>query len=316
MILITDTSDPQFELPPSHLLPLKSLSAGRSLSPMPDQFSKKGVSKLRSITQHSVSEKLTKSKPTANSDVKKSKIGRVKSLSEKVEKNILDIDVDLLAEKLPRIRRDSVPPEKIGEDLYKDDFDEENGIFENTELDEVVSSEIDFIVPPLQADKKENKIEIIEKETENVVVEKENKIKSPAKENKVETVKMEVEIESKTLKKESEIESPEKESVIEIVEKETETANETANETENETENETADEDDAEDKADTESETDGQENEIEFVPKLGKITRRKSYTEQLAESSLDGSSVVECPLVEGLGQEDAFKPRRASILVK
>ena len=271
---------------------------------MTDQFNKKGVGKLRSITQHSVSEKVTKSKPTAQSDGKKSKVARVKSSSEKVEKTILDIDVDLLAEKLPRIRRDSVPPEKTGDDLYNDDFDEENGIFENTEIVEVVGSEINFFDPPVHVNENKSEIETVGKDDENKIVEKGNEIKSPNKENKVETVKMVKE--NEIVMKGPEIGNGEKGSKIEIITKENEIVT---------VDKESVEGDEEEDKDDDESDIDPQETEIEFVPKLGNITRRKSYTEQLAESALDGSSVVECPLVEGLGQEDAFKPRRASILV-
>ena len=43
--------------------------------------------------------------------------------------------------------------------------------------------------------------------------------------------------------------------------------------------------------------------------------RRLSYSEKCEEAFLEGNDVVECPLVEGLGQEDAFKPRRPSIKV-
>ena len=271
---------------------------------MSDQFSKKGASKLRSITQHSVSEKVTKSKLTSQSDGKKSKVARVKSSSEKVEKTILDIDVDLLAEKLPRIRRDSVPPEKTGEDLYNDDFDEENGIFENTEIVEVVGSEINFIDPPVHVNENKSEIETVGKDAENKIDVKGNEIKSPNKENKLETVKMVKE--NEIVMKDPEIENGEKGSKIEIIKNEGEIVT---------VEKESVEGDEEEDKEDSESDIDPQETEIEFVPKLGNITRRKSYTEQLAESTLDVSSVVECPLVEGLGQEDAFKPRRASILV-
>ena len=43
--------------------------------------------------------------------------------------------------------------------------------------------------------------------------------------------------------------------------------------------------------------------------------RRVSYAEKYGEADLEGNNVAECPLVEGLGYEDAFKPRRSSIKV-
>lgn len=71
-------------------------------------------------------------------------------------------------------------------------------------------------------------------------------------------------------------------------------------------------------KSESENENENEnENEVFIDIPIGSSVhyRRLSYSEKYGEAHLEGNNVAECPLVEGLGYEDAFKPRRSSIKV-
>ena len=65
----------------------------------------------------------------------------------------------------------------------------------------------------------------------------------------------------------------------------------------------------------TNSTKDTNSNSNTNSPKSTDSTRRRSFSERIISEILEVNSVVENPLVEGLGYEDAFKPRKSSLKV-